>query len=171
MKFNFLAGVVKVIIASLPFPAVTLATCAVAVQLLHPTPYRSWAEEYGRYLYFAAPCFVFVSAVIAFNEVGSSGAFGADAAHDMRDAFRRLFFRHVFFSACFLAPLAVVYYRSGVPAYVCLLSLYFVNLSINPCAYVDDAIVQRTRQENLGRFLGAVGSSRRAKHTKGIRRK
>ena len=168
---NILTGALKVFLLSLAFPFVTLATCIVAIRLLQSTIFREWATTYGNYLCIGFSSFCFLCALVAFADHGSSGSIGQNSAGDLRDAFIRILLRHIFFSLCFLAPIALVCYMHNVPAYVCLLSLYVIHLMVNPSAHVDSAIVERRANDNLGRFLTRVGSSGRIRTTKRIRRK
>lgn len=171
MKIPRLLGSLRILFAALVFPVTTLATCfagALVLDFWHDNP---WRWEYAWAVALGLTACAFFTAIGAFRDFGASGAFGNDPVKDFRDAFRRILFKHVLGCLGFLAPQVALGFDHSMSHYVVLASLLFVFKMVFIGDHVDDAIVDRTRYENRNRFMEGIGSSRRRKPTKGIRRR
>lgn len=168
---NIFLGLVRLVKAALPFPLVTLATCLIGVQCLQRKPFEPFAQKYGSITCAVLPAIVFVFALFAVAEIGASGVFGQEAAVDMRCLCRRMLFKHVLWSFAVLAPLVALDAYQDVSPYFCIISVLCLYRMIDVTAHVQAAIIERTRHQNLVRFVDEVGAQNRSSTTKGIRRK
>ncbi len=168
---NIFLGCLRLVKAALPFPLVTLVTCMIGVQCLYRKPFEPFARDYGFIACAVLTAIVFVFALFAVAEIGASGVFGQEAAVDMRSLCRRMLFKHVLWSIAVLAPLVALGVYHDVPPFVCIISVLCLFRMIDVTAHVEAAIIERTRHQNLVRFVDEVGAQNRSSTTKGIRRK
>ncbi len=161
----------RIIVASVPFPLTTFATCLASAFLLDFWHQCPWRSPYAYLGFFGFPAITFLSAISAFRSFGETGSFGADPIADFRDCFRRIWIKHVLSCAAFLVPQVIVSADHSLSLFTLLISTFFVINSLFPSVFVDQAIIDRAQYDNRSRFLEGLGTSRRVKRTKGIRRK
>ncbi len=171
MNLARLIGSMRIIVASVPFLLTTFATCIASAFLLDFWHQCPWRSPYAYLGFVGFPAITFLSAISAFRIFGETGAFGPDPVADFRDCFRRIWIKHFLSCVAFLVPQVVVSADHSLSLFTLLICALFVINSLFPSMFVNQAIVERVQYDNRSKFIEGLGTSRRVKRTKGIRRK
>lgn len=171
MRVQRLIGAVRILFAALYFPVVTFATCVASAVLLDFWHENPWRYEYAWVALIVLPAATYISAVTGLRGFGACGAFGSDPVADFRDVVRRVLCKHALSAAGFLLPQLIVSVSTDLSKFILLASLLSAWNTVFPSEHVNQVIADRARFENRSRFMEGIGTSRRVRSTKGIRRK